>query len=529
MSVNAINPDAYYGLIGSIVKTIEPETEADPIGILISLLCAIGNAVGPRPKFKVGAESHGSNIFASLVGDTASGKGQAWGVVRWIMDHADPEWVEHCVTYGLSSGEGLVDRLKDEELEPDDKEGSVQGFKVKKGATDKRLLALETEFAKPITAMRREGNTLSPLIRAAWDGQTLEVLTRGKSKLRASDTHISLLTHITREELAACFGKGTEVANGFANRILWCEVKRSRLLPHGGDISVLDPFVKPLAEAIRQAKNMGHIKRSNEANALWESVYPMLAESKPGAFGKAVERARPQVMRIALIYALIDGSNLIEIEHLRAALAVWAYCESSAKSVFEGYGDNKHTTLPPQEESEPFTSKLAKAIHATPGMTRSDMLRAFRHQNADSIEGALAWLEDEGLAHVVKEAGKTKPSERWFGGGKDLREGIISLKCDSEIIPVAGDDGKEGIIFLGTISEPKDNSFLPDSGIISESGSEIIPSFPMPLVELVAQVRAMGGKFVKEGECVFVKAPSPIPEAIRQATQAFQPELRLML
>jgi hypothetical protein len=46
--------------------------------------------------------------------------------------------------------------------------------------------------AKPITAMRREGNTLSPLSRAGWDGQPLEVLTRGKSKLRVSNAHVSI-------------------------------------------------------------------------------------------------------------------------------------------------------------------------------------------------------------------------------------------------------------------------------------------------------------------------------------------------
>ena len=60
--------------------------------------------------------------------------------------------------------------------------------------------------------------------------------------------------HITPDELAHCFSKGTATKDGFANRFLWPLVKRSKSLPHGGNRSVLEPLINPLAEALATAR-----------------------------------------------------------------------------------------------------------------------------------------------------------------------------------------------------------------------------------------------------------------------------------
>ena len=133
---------------------------------------------------------------------------------------------------------------------------------IDEGVADKRLLVTETEFAQALKAIKREGNTLSPLLRAAWDGQTLEVLTRGKSKLRASNAHVSIVAHITPDELRKLLSQSVEVANGFANRFLGCMVRRSRLLPHGGHVRVLDALAQPVADALARAKCMGAVRRT---------------------------------------------------------------------------------------------------------------------------------------------------------------------------------------------------------------------------------------------------------------------------
>jgi len=360
----SLDEDAYHGLLGEIVQAIAPETEADPAGILVSLLTSFGNAIGNNPRFSVGAGVHHSNLFSCLVGDTASGKGQAWAIASRIMKRADPDWYRECLARGLSSGEGFVERVND----PDSDDPFLT-------PPLKRLLCLQSEFARPITAMRREGNTLSPILRSAWDCEPLEVMTRGKSKLRASNAYVSVLAQITPDELRKILTNSVEVVNGFANRFLWCLVRCQRLLPHGGNPSVLDPFDDRLRIALEKAKTIGNMRRSPEADRLWETVYPELKRSRKGAYGRSVDRACPQVVRLSMIYALADGTETIEVDHLKAALAVWRYCDSSARILFgedEGETDSVSSKMLEILQEGPKTkTEIRNRLSSSPTVRKS--------------------------------------------------------------------------------------------------------------------------------------------------------------
>jgi hypothetical protein len=76
---------------------------------------------------------------------------------------------------------------------------------------------------------------LSAVLRQAWDTGDLRTLVSGRQKapVHASNAHISLVAHITLEELQRLLTE-TEAANGFANRFLWVCIRRSQLLPRGG-------------------------------------------------------------------------------------------------------------------------------------------------------------------------------------------------------------------------------------------------------------------------------------------------------
>jgi hypothetical protein len=63
--------DAFHGLPGAIVEKIAPNTEADPIAILIQLLVACGALTGRGGFFQVEATRHHANQFAVLVGDSS--------------------------------------------------------------------------------------------------------------------------------------------------------------------------------------------------------------------------------------------------------------------------------------------------------------------------------------------------------------------------------------------------------------------------------------------------------------------------
>src|SRR5262249_16658408 len=65
---------AYYGLVGEIVRAIEPQTEADPVAILLQVLAFAGNIIGGAPYYQVEADQHHVNLFAVLIGVSAKGR-----------------------------------------------------------------------------------------------------------------------------------------------------------------------------------------------------------------------------------------------------------------------------------------------------------------------------------------------------------------------------------------------------------------------------------------------------------------------
>jgi hypothetical protein len=85
------DPTVYHGLVGEIVNTIAPETEADPVAILSQLLVCFGTAVGRGAWFQVEATRHHGNEFLVLIGDSARArKGSSWDHVHRLITGADP-------------------------------------------------------------------------------------------------------------------------------------------------------------------------------------------------------------------------------------------------------------------------------------------------------------------------------------------------------------------------------------------------------------------------------------------------------
>jgi hypothetical protein len=71
-----------------------------------------------------------------------------------------------------------------------------------------------------------------------------------------------------------------------------------------------------------------------EARKDWEAIYPFLSREEPGLLGAVVARAEAHTVRLAMVYALLDGDHMIRRAHLKAAHALWNYCEASARYIF---------------------------------------------------------------------------------------------------------------------------------------------------------------------------------------------------
>jgi hypothetical protein len=395
----ALDDAAYYGLAGEVVRAIEPHTEGDPAAILTNFLTMFGSAVGPTPHARVGATKHCGNEFGVHVGETSRArKGTAYNESERTVSAADPFWKSR-VMGGLSSGEGLIFQVRDPSYKIDREGNEVL---ADKGAEDKRLLAVEPEFSGVLRVAGREGNTLSEQLRRAWDGNDLRTLTKN-SPLCATAPHISLLGHITKQELLRELSEMYQ-ANGFANRFLFVCVRRSKVLPHGGavpDFALLG-LVNKVRKALDTARRRVAVYRDAEANAMWEAVYPLLTADRPGMFGAITARAEAHVLRLSLLYALLDGGESIRAPHLEAALAVWKYAEDSARFIF---GD---------ATGDPVADRVLSALRTNGPMAQNEVVDLFgRHVSAARLSAALETLVQAGKVRSNREDTGGRPRTMW--------------------------------------------------------------------------------------------------------------------
>jgi hypothetical protein len=394
--------EAFHGLAGEVVRTLEPHTEADPAALLLQFLAAFGNVIDRGPHFQAEADRHALNLFVVLVGETSKArKGTSWAHVFKLVSRCDTNWKDFCIQTGLSSGEGLIHAVRDQTQEESNDDAPPDN-----GAMDSRLLVMEPEFASPLRMIARDGNTLSPVVRQAWDGGSLQVMTK-QCPETATSPHISIIGHITKDELRRDLTR-IDAGSGFGNRFLWACVRRSKSLPDGGQLpeSDVERLADKLKHAFEYARSLGdlELRRNAEARSFWYFIYPDLSEGKPGLFGAVTSRGEAQVMRVACLYALLDEVAEIEPAHLKAALAVWTYCEDSARYIFGS------------ALGHPLAETLLSKLKAAPkGLTKTDLSAVVgRNRTAAEIDQALGVLAENGLATAELVETEGRPAHRWF-------------------------------------------------------------------------------------------------------------------
>jgi hypothetical protein len=377
---------ALYGLAGLVVRSLAPHTEADPAALLLQFLAAFGNLIGHAPHCLVGGTRHGLNLFVVLVGESSKArKGTSWRQISSLLAEADPLWASRRVTKTRPTPNSILYALRDEEP-----------------ATDRRLFLLSAEFASILHSLGRQTGQLSPLLRCAWDGGDL-FAQAGARPMQATAAHISIVGHVTQSELARYLGR-TESHNGVANRCLWTSVRRSKSLPDGGSLPPED--LSFLARELRRVLDWAHSQtalvfhRTSAPRELWNDSYPALSESRPDVYGAATSRAEAQVLRLSAIYAALDCSPLVEACHLQAALAVWDYCQSSARLFFD------------DAPTDPTARRIGEALNASPqGLTRFQIRGLFHgHIRSERINMALDQLRSLGLIDCYTAPGRGRPS-----------------------------------------------------------------------------------------------------------------------
>jgi hypothetical protein len=406
---------AFHGPFGSVVDALTPETEADPVALLANLMTMWGNAVGAGPHVRIGGDLHTARLFVSVVGETSRArKGSANSLARGVMAEVDPEWTTR-ILGGFGSGEAVVEAVRD----PSDDD---------EGARDHRLLVREGELARVLRVVERDGSTLSPIVRDAWDGVRLAVRTR-KNTVVATGTHVSVVADVTLDELRAGLSQ-IETANGFANRFLWVLARRARKLPSGGciDAETFRDLAQPLKAPLFQARKVGLVHRSPEADDLWHELYKLVPD-EPGIFGAVTARAEAYLLRLSLVYALADASNVVDVEHLWAAIAFWDYSAASAALIFGAVktGDNIADRL--------FVAIRDAGDDGLDGTAQNELFGG--HVRAARIADARAQLEELGLVETIRQPTSGRPRFVSFLAEKaDLAEKARRRSLLSQLFPL---------------------------------------------------------------------------------------------
>lgn len=315
----APDPVAFDGLLGELVDDLAAGTDASKVGLLGSLIAYAGALVPGSAYFH---RVHTSSPFIALVGESGIGrKGTAMNRVMDAMSNAlEQSTVHRVVMDGLNSGEGLVSALfyRREHYPQEPTVG----------------LVFEEEYATLMAARGRDGSTLDPKMRQAFDGGPMSNRKAGETKTVMPPYWLPALIAITPVELRTRLEPGA-LQSGSANRWLYLPVTR-RLMDPTNEAPVFSRDHKQaIADAHRAAQRVPPLLLVDAAVTHRTTEY---ADFLPtAAFGLARDLTRRLAViafRVALVHALVERSAHVLPEHLDRAIALTEYARRGIAWVF---------------------------------------------------------------------------------------------------------------------------------------------------------------------------------------------------
>ena len=372
---------AYLGAAGELMTLMHKEgrTEADKDATLLQLLAMVGNYIGKDAYVMLGNDKQQPIIWPVIVGETTAGKGTSLGAVRRVFRALDPIYAVNNFSGGIGSGEGIIEKLSPQK----DDDGIEQW-------PDSRLWVVEEEFTSVLRKAKRDGSTLSQTLMLAWDGRPLGSLTR-KDTGNIPEHNVTVISHVTPGGLEAELST-TDFANGFVNRLTFMRVgvKPAVARPAGMTPDELDAAVAILRRVFTARR--GEYELTERAWDSWEYNHLHFRPVGDTKETEALGRARPQVFRLALIYAILDGSNVIDHRHMAAGAAVVVRSMSDVRRTF---GD---------EDSDRFKKVVLKFEAGAGPMTPREVRRiAFggaRHAGTDAKDWWNSIIADGALVKV---------------------------------------------------------------------------------------------------------------------------------
>ena len=381
---------AMHGPLGEWVALAAGYTEADPAAVLATGLVATGVAAGNLSYMRAGNARQAASLFALIVADTPkANRGLSWAIVRELVIAIDPHLGATRTLGGLGSGRGVIDAL----VGPPPHGVERTGPPPFPGAND-RLLVIEPGFVRALATAAKPTSSLQMLIRNAWSGERLEVAGRGRKAI-ADRHHIGVVAHATLDQLGSSLSL-TNAAASLINRFLFVLARRQGAIVDEGNVptELTRDFASLISKNLAKSRSAGQLQRTPDADELWRDAYARLAEDDPGGLlGIALARGSRHAMRLSLVYALCDGSPVVDVHHVQAGLAFWGYCRASAELILAG-------------RQRDLAGELLAALEAAgaAGLTLSEQIDYFgRNVPAERLKEARRSLEAAGLVASTRE------------------------------------------------------------------------------------------------------------------------------
>ena len=124
---------------------------------------------------------------------------------------------------------------------------------------------------------------------------------------------------------------------------------------------------------------------------LWLHTYFYFSKEHLGFVGPVLDHAEAQVIRLAMIYALLHSTDTICPHHLQSAPAFWQYCQPAAKSILAG------------RKPDTISDRIIAALKTGP-KSKIELHKFFnRRLEETQLDNALIDLIGQNQIHLRKE------------------------------------------------------------------------------------------------------------------------------
>lgn len=326
----APEPEAFAGLLGECALTLAEGTDASTVALLGSVIAFCGALIPGQAYFH---RLQTSSPFIALVGESSIGrKGTAMIRAQDSVSSAfEPVYVNRAILDGINSGEGLVAELayKREHFPHEPTVG----------------LVLEEEYASLLASRGRDGSTLDPKMRVAFDGGPLSNRKVGGRQVVVPPYWLPALIAITPSEIRTRLEAGA-LQSGSANRWLYLPVVRRDVVPTNADPVFSPGQTEQLKAARRWAIDQERILAVDhdviEALSTYADFLPGVSS---GIAGDLTRRYAVIAFRVALVHAMAERSKVVTTHHLVRSLALVEYARSGIGWVFGGTVNDPYADL----------------------------------------------------------------------------------------------------------------------------------------------------------------------------------------